>query len=156
VHVRKRLVTPTLVVLGGAVLVTAVSAATGPTATGPAEIRITDVEVSHRVISPRGVVGAGTLEIVRQQLYNPSLSRKPIGRSTLACTYLGRRERSCSGTYFLPKGELVVAGAIESRLLYQIALIGGTGIYDNARGTLTVTSTHLRPRHEVLVFRLSG
>ena len=56
----------------------------------------------------------------------------------------------------LPKGSLVVTGAIESRLLYEIAIVGGTGLYDNARGTLTVTSTHIKPRREVLVFRLTG
>ena len=37
-----------------------------------------------------------------------------------------------------------------------IGIVGGTGLYDNARGTLTVTATHLRPRHEVLIFRLVG
>jgi hypothetical protein len=45
---------------------------------------------------------------------------------------------------------------IQSRLLFEIAVVGGTGFYDNARGSLTVTSTHLRPRREVLVFRLAG
>ena len=74
----------------------------------------------------------------------------------MMCTYLDRRERSCTATYVLPKGSLVVTGAIESRLLYEIAIVGGTGLYDNARGTLTVTSTHIKPRREVLVFRLTG
>ena len=45
---------------------------------------------------------------------------------------------------------------VSSRLLCEFAVVGGTGIYDNARGTLTVTSTSLRPRREVLVFRLVG
>ena len=57
----------------------------------------------------------------------------------------------------LPRGSLVVSGSIQSRLLYDIAVVGGTGLYDNARGTLTVTSTGLRPlRREVLLFRLTG
>jgi hypothetical protein len=73
------------------------------------------------------------------------------------CTFFDVRERSCSGTYFLPKGTLVVSGVIQSRLLYAVAVVGGTGLYDNARGTLTVTSTGLRPqRREVLLFRLAG
>jgi hypothetical protein len=49
-----------------------------------------------------------------------------------------------------------VAGSLQSRLLYETAIIGGTGLYDNARGSLTVTATHIHPRHEVLVFRLVG
>ena len=49
-----------------------------------------------------------------------------------------------------------MSGAITSRLLFEVAVTGGTGLYDNARGTLTVTSTGLRPRREVLIFRLAG
>lgn len=70
--------------------------------------------------------------------------------------FIDRRTRSCTATYVLPRGSLVVAGVIQTRLLYEIAIVGGTGLYDNARGTLTVTSTHLRPRREVLLFRLAG
>jgi hypothetical protein len=62
----------------------------------------------------------------------------------------------CTSTYILPKGSLVVSGALQSRLLYELPIVGGTGLFDNARGTLTVTASHLRPRHEVLVFRLVG
>jgi hypothetical protein len=74
----------------------------------------------------------------------------------MACTYLDRRNRTCTATYVLPRGSLVASGAIQTRLLYEIAIVGGTGLYDNARGSLTVTSTHLRPRREVLLFRLTG
>jgi hypothetical protein len=90
-------------------------------------------------------------------LYNPAQSQSSIGSASLVCTYLDARARSCNGAYTLPKGSLVVAGTITSRLLYEIAVVGGTGLFDNARGTLTVTSTDLRPRRrEVLVFRLTG
>ena len=50
----------------------------------------------------------------------------------------------------------MAARAIGTRLLYQIAVVGGTGLYDNARGSLTVTSTGLHPRREILLFRLAG
>jgi hypothetical protein len=97
------------------------------------------------------------VEIIKQRLYNPSVSPSPIGNSSLVCTFVDARTRNCTGTYALPKGNIVVAGAISSRLLYEIAIVGGTGLFDNARGTLTVTSTDLRPRRrEVLVFRLTG
>jgi hypothetical protein len=45
---------------------------------------------------------------------------------------------------------------VQSRLFYTAAITGGTGLYDNARGTLTVTATRLSPRREILLFRLSG
>lgn len=138
-------------------VIAAVVAATAQGQTGPAQIRITDVQTSYSFVrSPTGRP-SGAVELVKQTLYNPSVSSHPIGRATLTCTFFDRRERNCTGTYFLPRGSLVVTGAIQSRLLYEIAVVGGTGLYDNARGTLTVTSTGLRPkRREVLIFRLAG
>jgi hypothetical protein len=131
-------------------------AGSGGASTGPAQVRITDLQVMRRLVRPPGGGITGTVEMVRQRLYKPGVTSRPIGRSDLVCTYLDHRERSCMGTYFLPKGSLVVAGALETRLLYEIAIVGGTGLFDNARGTLTVTSTHLSPRREVLLFRLTG
>jgi hypothetical protein len=129
---------------------------TGPSATGPSQIRITDVQLDHRVTPPPGGGQAGTVEMIRQQLYNPRLSELPIGRSLVICTFSDSRDRMCTGSYILPRGSLVVTGALQSRLLYEIPVVGGTGLYDNARGTLTVTATRLKPRHEVLFFRLVG
>ena len=48
----------------------------------------------------------------------------------------------------------MVGGVIASRLFYELAVIGGTGIYDNVRGTLTVTYLGGTPAHEFLLFRL--
>ena len=140
---------------------TAVAAATASlvagssgASTGPAQVRITDVEVSSRIVRPPGGGIVGAVEMIRQRLYKPGA--RVIGSSELVCTYFDGRDRSCTGTYLLPKGSIVVAGALSTRLLYEIAIVGGTGLFDNARGTLTVTSTHLKPRREVLLFRLTG
>jgi hypothetical protein len=124
--------------------------------TGPAQIRITDVQVAYRLSHPAGGGPEGMVEAITQRLYNPSLSRKAIGHGMLTCTFADTRNRSCVATYVLPRGTLVAVGALDSRLFYEIPVVGGTGLYDNARGTLTVTATHLRPRHEVLLFRLVG
>jgi hypothetical protein len=51
---------------------------------------------------------------------------------------------------------ILTAGVLNTRLLYTAAITGGTGLYDNARGTLTVTAKGLKPRRELLLFRLSG
>ncbi len=136
------------------IAVTAATVASG--STGPAQIRITDVQSAYSYVP--GVKGrTGALEIIRQRLYNPARSESSIGTAGLTCMYIDSRSRMCTGTYLLPKGQLVVTGQITSRLLYEIAIVGGTGLYDNARGSLTVTSTALRPnRRELLVFRLSG
>jgi hypothetical protein len=41
-------------------------------------------------------------------------------------------------------------------LFYTQSIVGGTGLFDNARGTLTVTAKTLSPRREILLFRLTG
>jgi hypothetical protein len=128
-----------------------------PAATGPSTIRITALQLSRKLVDagPRGA-GVGDAETVRVRLYNPSITSKPIGRGDMVCTFIDRRLRTCSATYSLPRGKLVVGGVISTRLLYEIAIVGGTGLYDNARGTLVVTATAFRPRHEILLFRLTG
>ena len=133
-----------------------VGVAGGRAATGPAHIRITDVQVQYHVVRPRHGGVPVSMELIQQRLYNQRIASTAIGRAWMTCTYFDRRQRSCMATYILPRGSLVVSGAIQSRLLYELPIVGGTGLFDNARGTLTVTSTHLRPRREVLVFRLTG
>lgn len=122
-------------------------------ATGPAVVRLTDLQVDdHRIA--RGGAGVGDLEVVHLTLF--SSAQRPIGHGILWCTYLTRQERSCSGSYVLPRGMILTAGILRTRLLYAAAIIGGTGLYDNARGALTVTAKGLKPRREILLFRLSG
>jgi hypothetical protein len=144
--------------LAGAALVALVAlAVSAGAATGPSTIRITDVELKMQPVNAGGPAeGAGDMEIVRMRLYNPSIRSKPIGRGDLICTYVDSKARQCNGTYSLPRGKLVVSGLLSTRLLYELAVVGGTGIYDDARGSLTATTTQFSPRHEVLVFRLAG
>ncbi len=149
-----KLVTASVVLAAALVL----SAAGGTRAAiGPSTIRITDVQVKEHSLDlgPDGP-GIGDVGTVWVRLYNPSITQRSIGRGDMLCTFVDERLRSCNGTYSLPRGKLVVSGMITSRLLYDIAVVGGTGLYDNARGMLTVTATSFGPRHEILLFRLSG
>jgi hypothetical protein len=116
-------------------------------------IRITTREVAHRVIDQgRRGRGPGDLEISRTLLYNKGLTPRAIGHGEIVCTFTGRRSRVCNGTYFLPRGKIVVAGALVYRQFYEVAVLGGTGLYNNVQGSLTVTMT--RPRRDILTFRL--
>jgi hypothetical protein len=55
----------------------------------------------------------------------------------------------------LPKGQIVAQGLIGTRLIYQLAVVGGTGLYSNVKGSVTITSLNRKkPVREVLVFRL--
>ena len=98
--------------------------------------------------------GAGDLDFYRQLLFNRGITASPIGHSDLTCVNTGTGSSNCTGTYFLPRGKIMVGGVIASRLFYELAVFGGTGIYDNVRGTLTVTYLGGSPAHEFLLFRL--
>ena len=127
-------------------------------ATGPATIRITNSEISVTRVD----VGAkgkspGDMEIIRQRLFNRRVTQQPIGTADLVCTFVdSRRLRVCRGTYLLPKGKLVVGGSLSYRQFYDLAVLGGTGMFDNARGTLVVTRMAVRPVRDLAVFRLVG
>ena len=137
-----------------------VAAATGKVsaaATGPAQISISGqqtgysrINISSRRTSP------GDMEIIRLRLFNRRVTSRPIGRGELVCTFTNRRSRVCRGTYFLPRGNLVVGGSITFREFYELAVLGGTGLFDNARGSLVATRINRKPRREFLLFRLVG
>jgi hypothetical protein len=124
-------------------------------ATGPATVRLNDRQLTLKRIDA-GDGGFGDVEIAHFTLYAPDNASRPIGHAVLSCTFVSKTERSCNGTYVLPSGMILTAGVLNTRLLYTAAIVGGTGLYNNARGTLTVTAKGLKPRREFLLFRLSG
>jgi hypothetical protein len=123
--------------------------------TGAAVIRITgDDRRYHRIdVGRRGRSPADT-EIYVQNLHNRRITRRPIGHSEFVCTLTLDITRSCRATFFLPRGKLVAGGSLRFGGIYQIPILGGTGLYDNARGTLT--ATRLSSRRYLLYFRLVG
>jgi hypothetical protein len=125
--------------------------------TKPGTIRITDREVKRMTVDvgPHGV-SAGDVQSIRHLLFNKRITTRAIGHSELVCMSTGNSSSVCNGTYFLPKGRIVVGGGTTPPLFYELAVLGGTGLYDNARGTLTVTSLRRKPVEELLVFRLVG
>jgi hypothetical protein len=153
-----------LLTAGAAVLV-AVGPAAGTTAlTAPGTIRITDTLAKHihvRVTKQVEVDGhtkagsrAGDLDVYRQVLFNKGITPVSIGHSDVTCVNTGTGSFNCTGTYFLPRGKIMVNGVIASRLFYELAVVGGTGLYDNVRGTLTATYLGGAPAKEFLLFRL--
>ena len=123
--------------------------------TGPGVIRITDrvIAFSKVDIGARGT-SPGDLEITRSLLFNTRITSKRLGTAEMVCTVTGGAARSCTGTYVLPAGKIVVSGPIQYRQFFQLAVVGGTGRYSNVRGTLTVTSLGRNPRRDVVFFRL--
>jgi hypothetical protein len=137
------------------VLVGAAGAAGSVSLTGPGSIRVTDRLVKHtHVDGGKTGRGAGDIDFWRESLYNKGVTPSPIGHSDITCFNTGTGSMNCNGTYFLPKGKIMVTGIIGSRLFYELAVIGGTGLYVNARGTVTATYLGGVPAREFLLFRL--
>jgi hypothetical protein len=126
-----------------------------PTLSGPGTIRITSLDLKVSLVN-RGAPSRGTGDVllIRQLLFNKGIRKEAIGHTDLVCTYTGPRARQCNGTYSLPRGTIVVSGSLRFRDFYRLAVVGGTEIYDNVRGSLTVTRYTKRPRREILIFRL--
>lgn len=122
-------------------------------ATGQAVVRLTDVQTA---LTRFGSDGVGGGVVARLRLYGSKSGTQPIGHAVVTCMSVGLGEQTCSGSYFLPRGTLETSGVLRKRLLYTQAIVGGTGLFDNARGTLTVTAKSVTPRREVLLFRLTG
>jgi hypothetical protein len=126
-------------------------------ATGPATIRIVDRQFSYtRVDVGRHGRSPGDSEVITTLLYNKKITRKPIGSGRMICTFTIGLNRTCIATIKLPRGQLVASGGVLYRQFYSLAVVGGTGLYDNARGTLTVIRTTHTPTREIMVFRLTG
>jgi hypothetical protein len=151
------LVTAAGLAVAGALYVWSSSAWSAGDVTGPATIRITSREISRaRIDAGRPGRSMGDTEIIRQNLFNKRVKPTPIGHSEYVCTFTTTRIRACTVTIFLPKGRLVAGGSVQYQELYELAVLGGTRLYDNARGTLTVIRTTRRPRRQILLFRLTG
>lgn len=147
---------PVLAGIAGALLVGVFTLPGAQALDRPGTVRITDSEVRHaHADGGRTGKSVGDLDVYTLLLYNKRIRAKAIGRATMTCTAVGASGQSCTGMYFLPKGAIVTQGVITSRLIYELAVVGGTGLYSNVRGTLTVTSLKRKPSRELLVFRLS-
>ncbi|HZQ65322.1 MAG TPA: hypothetical protein VFA66_08890 [Gaiellaceae bacterium] len=144
-----------LAALAGALLASLLALPGANALEKPGTVTITDAELRHaHVDSGRPGPSAGDVDIYRLLLYNKRITTRALGRGEMVCTGIGAKGQSCTASYFLPQGQIVVQGVISSRLIYQLAVVGGTGLYNNVHGSLTVTSLHRKPNRELLVFRL--
>jgi len=121
----------------------------------PGVIRLTTKEIS-RSVDNHGPLsrGPGDVVVIRTLLYNKGIRKAPIGHSDMVCTYTGNRFRQCNGTYTLPRGKITVSGSVRYWEFYKLAIVGGTDLYADVRGSETATLYARGPRKEILVFRL--
>jgi len=144
-----------LAVLGLALVTGAItrdsSALNPPGGTIHITARDVDVELDNRGPARRST---GDVLLISQLLYNKGITKQAIGRSNIVCTYTDQRFRQCNGTYSLPKGKIVVSGSLRYRGFFKLAVVGGTDLYNNVRGSVSGTLYSRSPRRELLVFRL--
>ncbi|HSS74571.1 MAG TPA: hypothetical protein VLK53_13495 [Gaiellaceae bacterium] len=146
-----KLVGSTAAIVAAALMVTSASALNKP---GAVTISAATKAHTHLDAGARGR-STGDVDIYRLVLYNKRIQVRPLGHGEMVCTTVAGSTQHCDATYFLPRGELVVSGVISSRLIYVVAVVGGTDLYNNVRGTLTVTSLRRTPARDLLVFRLT-
>ena len=80
---------------------------------GGQEIRHTHIDMGKKGKS------VGDVDVYTSLIYNKRITPRAIGRATMLCTAVSSSNQSCSATYFLPQGEIVVQGVIGSRLIYR-------------------------------------
>jgi hypothetical protein len=145
--------------LGGVV---ASSVLAGPQLVRPGVVRITNEELSRQTVDV-GEPGAsaGDQLVVTHLVFNTRITAKALGHEELLCTALGRGgvlgggTRNCQLYVYLPEGRLLASGDVHNLLFFSLPVVGGTGIYDNVGGSLTVTYLGGNPARQLLLFRLT-
>jgi Allene oxide cyclase barrel like domain len=122
--------------LAVAALATGVAASSSTTTRGVAFLRFYERPGQTTTVDkvPRGKMGDVFL------YSNPIFDRQGtrVGTDHGVCTMLNARQSQCNATLTLPKGQIVTLGlhGPEPEAKYEAAVIGGTGAYAAARGTL--------------------
>jgi hypothetical protein len=82
----------------------------------------------------------GDLEIATDRLYRANGRGAPIGRDEATFTSFTGDVSDVSGTFTLSNGTIVVGGSVRFGAPIVVAVLGGTGAYAGARGTLELRS----------------
>jgi hypothetical protein len=128
-----------------------------PAAQTTGQIRVTTRMIESAFVDVgRAGRSPGDMDVEMALVYNLRVSPQAFGHYELVCHVVRGASRTCRGTLHMPRGQIVVGGSMRHRALYQLAVIGGTGLYDGARGTMTVTRLGTRPTRDQLVVRLIG
>jgi hypothetical protein len=138
----KRGIATVICIAGAALLGTIAVAVTANGQSGPRAITIhasSQLEHAHLVDNPPSGNSAGDVLIFTEKLLNSN--GDVIGSDAASCTFLFDQRSLCTGTYVLPHGQLMVQliqPGLSGTLTYSQAIVGGTGRYARATGTVTV------------------
>jgi hypothetical protein len=109
-------------------------------ATGTIEVvaNVRHTNTAHLPPAGRGGDAFSSYAVIRQR------TGSAIGDLVLSCRWVTGNLRLCVGQLAMPLGTLAVTGASRTALIGQFAIVGGTGRYENARGTLLFKAIGLR------------
>jgi hypothetical protein len=152
----RRLVISIGVACAALVAVAAVAVSSGAQGAPPAgtlDLVSRDRESSFKFVdnAPRRRESAGDMAVLRGQVRRADGSRAGRYQVYFVAMKGGNFERrflgQASGTVVLAGGDIVINGVVDDRRDEEsLAIIGGTGAYAGARGTLLVTETRSTTR----------
>jgi hypothetical protein len=98
---------------------------------------------------------AGDEGEVALRLYSDAKHNRPLGRGIVICLYGFAANGACDVSFALPKGDLVGKGVFSfDAKTFTYALVGGTGSYRGAAGTISVVTggfaTQRKPAYRVV------
>lgn len=121
-----------------AALVSGLGASSIGASSGVASLRFYERPGSTHVIdnAPMGKqAGRGDLVLYANPVFDRHGTQ--VGTDHGVCIVLGAGESQCDATLALPKGQIVTHGLQGAKSSFDVAVIGGTGTYSGARGTMT-------------------
>jgi hypothetical protein len=118
------------------------AASAGTSAAASQTIRLVARQVSATLVPVPGQTGH-QLVPGDQLVFTDSLTRNgaSYGHNAIHCVIVVAADAVCVGAFTLPGGQLTIAGdvgSINSHGSKSVAVTGGTGQYQSARGQLTV------------------
>ena len=106
---------------------------------GVASLRFYERSGATHVIdnAPKGKqAGRGDLVLYANPIFDRQGTQ--VGTDHGVCIVLGTGQSQCDSTLALPKGQIVTHGLQGAKSGFDLAVIGGTGAYSGARGTMTM------------------
>lgn len=110
-----------------------------PSVAGAAQIEVV-ARVAHRSVAQLPPKGRGGNATAARWIVNDRTGQT-IGDMLMDCRWVTSALRLCVGQLSLPLGAIAVIGASRTRFLGQLAVVGGTGHYVGADGTLLFRAT---------------
>jgi hypothetical protein len=106
--------------------------------------RVIDNPPKNRDRGDRTKLTVGDVIILGGPFFNAANTAR-VGRSGAVCTVVtpggfGRFTASCNGSFVLADGAIELQGLIRFTPNLRLAVVGGTGAYNGARGTFTSVS----------------